>query len=110
MGFTVSNEGGVVRVTVEGPLTVGNRHELKQLVLSELERGGGGQRFFIDFRQTGYVDSSGLGTLVTLANRIRERSGELRLGNLNEDLMVLFELTKLDALFTIVREDGPPPA
>jgi anti-sigma B factor antagonist len=99
MGFTVRKEGDVSVVSVEGQLIVGNRQELKQRVLDELERGE--RRFLIDFGQTGYIDSSGLGVLVSLSKRIRELNGELRLTNLNDDLKSLFELTKLDTLFQI---------
>ena len=53
----------------------------------------------IDFTQAGYIDSSGLGALVSLGKRIREQGGELRLAGLNEDLRTLFELTRLDTLF-----------
>ena len=55
----------------------------------------------LDFSQTGYIDSSGLGVLVSLSKKIREQGGELRLANLNDDLKTLFELTKLDTLFQI---------
>jgi anti-anti-sigma regulatory factor len=43
---------------------------------------------------------------VSLTKRIRERGGELRLTNLNEDLQTLFELTKLDTLFRLGDEGG----
>ncbi|HEX9564715.1 MAG TPA: STAS domain-containing protein [Gemmatimonadaceae bacterium] len=99
MGFTVRKEGDVCVVSVDGQLIVGNRQELKQRVLDEVERGE--RRFLIDFGQTGYIDSSGLGVLVSLSKRIRELDGELRLTNLNDDLKTLFELTKLDTLFQI---------
>jgi anti-sigma B factor antagonist len=99
MGFQVSKQDGVTMVDVEGQLIVGNRQELKQKVLEELE--GGERRFVIDFSNTGYIDSSGLGVLVSLSKKIREQGGELRLANLNEDLRTLFELTKLDTLFKI---------
>jgi anti-sigma B factor antagonist len=89
----------VVVVDVEGQLIVGNRNEFKQKVLDELERGA--RKVLIDFARTGYIDSSGLGVLVTLSRRIREEGGELRLANLNDDLKTLFELTKLDTLFQI---------
>ena len=56
----------------------------------------------IDFAQTGYIDSSGLGVLVSLAKKVREQGGDLRLAGLNDDLRTLFELTKLDTLFTLV--------
>ena len=65
-------------------------------------------KFVIDFSNTGYIDSSGLGVLVSLSKKIREQGGELRLANLNEDLRTLFELTKLDTLFKIAdsRQDA----
>ena len=99
MSFTLKKSGDVVVVDVEGQLIVGNRQELKQKVLDELEKGE--RKFLIDFVQTGYIDSSGLGVLVSLSKKIREHGGELRLADLNDDLQTLFELTKLDTLFQI---------
>lgn len=99
MSFAVKKENDVTIIDVEGQLIVGNRQELKQKVLQELE--GGERKFLIDFAQTGYIDSSGLGVLVSLSKKIREQGGELRLANLSEDLRTLFELTKLDTLFQI---------
>ncbi len=99
MSFAMTREGEILVVDVGGQLIVGNRQELKQRVLDELERGE--RRFLIDFAQTGYIDSSGLGVLVSLSKKIREQGGELRLANLNEDLKTLFELTKLDTLVQI---------
>jgi anti-sigma B factor antagonist len=101
MSFTVRKDGktGVVVIGVDGQLIVGNRHELKKKVLDALETGD--RHFVIDFTSTGYIDSSGLGVLVSLAKKIAEAGGELRLAGLNEDLRTLFELTKLDTLFTI---------
>jgi len=99
MSFTLKKNGDVVVVDVEGQLIVGNRQELKQKVLDALEKGD--RKFLIDFAQTGYIDSSGLGVLVSLSKKIREHGGELRLANLNDDLQTLFELTKLDTLFQI---------
>ncbi len=99
MSFQVSQNGGITLVEVEGQLIVGNRQELKQKVLEHLE--GGDRKFVIDFSNTGYINSSGLGVLVSLSKKIREQGGELRLSSLNEDLRTLFELTKLDTLFRI---------
>jgi len=99
MGFQVEKQGDVTVVDVEGQLIVGNRQELKQKVLEQLAEGD--RKFVIDFSNTGYIDSSGLGVLVSLSKKIREQGGELRLTNLNEALHTLFELTKLDTLFKI---------
>jgi anti-sigma B factor antagonist len=100
MAFTQSKDrSGVVVVRVEGQLIVGNRSELKELVQRALDAGE--RKFVLDFGGTGYIDSSGLGALVSLSKRVREAGGELRLAGLNEDLRSLFELTKLDTLFAI---------
>jgi len=106
MGFAIRKKGDICIVEVEGQLIVGNRQELKQKVLDEVEQGE--RKILIDFTHTGYIDSSGLGVLVSLSRKIKELGGDLRLVGLNEDLQTLFELTKLDTLFRIsdTREVG----
>ncbi len=100
MGFHQARDAsGVAVMQVEGQLIVGNRQELKELVQRALDAGE--RRILIDFSRTGYIDSSGLGALVSISRKIREAGGELRLSGLNEGLRSLFELTKLDTLFAI---------
>ena len=100
MGFSqTKGRAGVTVVEVDGQLIVGNRHELKDMIQTALDRGE--RKLLVDFSRTGYIDSSGLGALVSISKRIREATGELRLAGLNDDLRSLFELTKLDTLFTI---------
>ena len=96
-----TNAAGVAVIEIDGQLIVGNRQELKTLVQEGLDRGE--RKFLIDCGRTGYIDSSGLGVLVSLSKKIREQGGELRLAGLNEDLQTLFELTKLDTLFAITK-------
>lgn len=96
---STTTASGAVLVAVDGQLIVGNRQELKNLVHEALERGG--RKFVIDCTRTGYIDSSGLGALVSMSRKVRETGGEMRIAGLNEDLRSLFELTKLDTLFRI---------
>ena len=97
MGFKVVAKDDVTLIEVGGQLIVGNRQLLKEQVLDQLERGD--RKFIVDFSKTDYIDSSGLGVLVTLSKKIREHGGQLSLVSLSEDLRTLFELTKLDTLF-----------
>jgi anti-anti-sigma factor len=99
MSFAVQKKDGITVIDVKGQLIVGNRQELKDLVREALEAGE--RKFVIDFTDTGYIDSSGLGALVSISKKVREAGGDLRLAGLNEDLRSLFELTKLDTLFAI---------
>ena len=97
MDFKVVAKDDVTLIEVGGQLIVGNRQSLKEQVLDQLERGD--RKFIVDFSKTDYIDSSGLGVLVTLSKKIREQGGQLSLVSLSEDLRTLFELTKLDTLF-----------
>lgn len=105
MAFTkTTTPAGVTIIAIDGQLIVGNRQELKTLVQEGVDRGE--RKFLVDCTRTGYIDSSGLGALVSLARRLREVNGELRIAGLNEDLRSLFELTKLDTLFPIAPTPG----
>ena len=99
MSFSLERSDDVLIVTVDGQLVVTNRQEFKQAILDALEQGM--KLVVVDFTDSGYIDSSGLGALVSLSRRLREAGGDLRLVGLNEDLRTLFELTRLDALFPL---------
>lgn len=100
MAFKASRTpSGVTVISVEGQLIVANRQDLKQQVQEALDRGE--RKFLFDFTPTAYIDSSGLGALVSISKKVREAGGELRLAGLNDDLRSLFELTKLDTLFAL---------
>lgn len=94
-------EEGVTRVAIDGHLLNQNRDQLKQLVVDEIERGY--KAFILDCTKCGYIDSSGLGVIVSLSRKIEAAGGSFVIENLNEDLVVLFHLTKLDAFITIRR-------
>ncbi|MBL0172580.1 MAG: STAS domain-containing protein [Gemmatimonadaceae bacterium] len=99
MSFLLARTDDQLLVEVDGQLVVGNRQEFKQAILDEVEQGV--RLVVIDFTRAAYIDSSGLGALVSLGKRLREQNGDLRLTGLNDDLRTLFELTRLDALFPL---------
>ena len=108
MSWTPERRDGTVVLRIPNVLIATNPEELKHHVL-ELTRQGE-RRFVLDFAETGYIDSSGLGVLVSLTKAVRRYGGELWLTNLNEDLRTLLALTKLDSVLPILGdaddEDG----
>lgn len=104
MSLTQRNVGRILVFEVDGQLIVGNRHELKRRTLAALADGT--RRFVVDFSRTEYIDSSGLGVLISLSKEVGAEGGELRLASLNEDLQTLFELTRLDTFFRISDDLG----
>lgn len=99
MTFLTARVGDVTVLEVTRELTMENRDELKRTVRKRLDDGD--RKFVLDFERTGFIDSSGLGVLVSLSKKIREEEGELRLVGLSEELRTTFELTRLDTLFQI---------
>jgi len=99
MSFSLEHSNDVTIVTVQGQLVVTNRQEFKQMVLDAMEQGA--RTVIVDFTDASYIDSSGLGALVSLSRRLRDAGGDLRLVGLSDELRTLFELTRLDALFPL---------
>lgn len=99
MSFTLDRADDFLTVAVDGQLVVTNRQEFKQAILDAMEQGV--RLVIVDFTRTGYIDSSGLGALVSLNRRLRDAGGDLRLVGLSDELRTLFELTRLDALFPL---------
>lgn len=90
---------GATRIGVSGHLVYANRQEFKQLALDQLERGD--RVFVLDLLRCGYIDSACLGVIVSISKKIHDAGGQLRIEGLNEDLVTLFRLTKLDTFLTI---------
>lgn len=99
MSVEIGREEDVTVVTMGGELVLDNREGLKEAVGERMAAGD--RKFVVDFGDTSYIDSAGLGALVSLATEVREEGGELRLAGLDDDLRTLFELTRLDTLFHI---------
>lgn len=99
MTLEVGHEEDVTVVAVGGELVVDNRGQLKETLGERLAAGD--RKFVVDLDRTSYIDSAGLGVLVSLAREVRERGGELRLAGLGDDLRTLFDLTRLDTVFHI---------
>jgi len=57
----------------------------------------------VDLSETTFVDSSGLGALISLHKALRARGGQLRLINPSTTCQQLFELTRLHRTFEIVK-------
>ena len=59
------------------------------------------KKVLLNFTEVTYIDSSGLATLVEMLQRLKRFGGTLRLCGLSEKVRGLFEITKLDRLFSI---------
>lgn len=58
----------------------------------------------IDLGNVRYMNSSGIGVLITLLTKFRNKGGEVVLINPSEQIKKLLIITKLNAIFTIVND------
>lgn len=57
--------------------------------------------FVIDMHQLEHINSAGLSILITIHDKIKKAQGSLTLTQLNERILKLFKITKLDNVFNI---------
>jgi anti-sigma B factor antagonist len=88
-------------LVMSGRLTIGN--SLAALHDEVEERfAAGDKNIVLDMRDVSYVDSTGLGTLVTSLTCARNHGGTLRLANVQPRIQDLLDVSKLYMVFQIV--------
>ncbi|NOK70977.1 MAG: anti-sigma factor antagonist [Chloroflexi bacterium AL-N10] len=55
----------------------------------------------LDFQDVTFMNSSGLGALVSIFKKVRAENADLHLCSLNEQVEMIFSLTTMDNVFTI---------
>lgn len=71
----------------------------KELVLKDINLGE--RKIIISFANVDYIDSSFLGALVAILKSLLPLEGKLVLISMNEDIINLFQLTRLDKIFIL---------
>jgi anti-sigma B factor antagonist len=86
-------------VTVAGDIDLQHSVRFEQEALDLLAKTEGVLIF--DLTQVGYLDSSGLASLVKVQSRSRKEGKRLRLAGLNDRVRGLFDITRLSSVFEI---------
>jgi anti-sigma B factor antagonist len=91
-------DSGVTVLVPSGRLDVVGAPALKEAV-SEAMKKNGHPKLVIDMEGVTFVDSSGLGSVVSALKQVRTSKGDLRLAAPNQQVRVVLELTTLDRVF-----------
>jgi len=73
--------------------------QFKELTLQEINNGH--RKLIISFVNVDYLDSSFLGALVAILKSLLPLDGKLVLFGMNEDILNLFQITRLDKIFVL---------
>ncbi|HOO55287.1 MAG TPA: STAS domain-containing protein [bacterium] len=99
MHLTTLEQDGVIVINLVGNLNIHSHTVLKKKV-RELVLEEGATKILVDVTGIKQVDSTGLGTFVSLLNTIRENDGDLRFaGNFMEEVKQAFDLCGLSSVF-----------
>ena len=92
-------ELGASVLSIEGDIDLAS----SQMLLSQMLREGtaAAKTVVADLSEVSFLDSSGLGALVTAHERIRDSGGELRLVIPVQNVRKVFEITGLTSVFSI---------
>ncbi len=65
----------------------------------------GRKKLLLNFGNVEYLSSAALGKFITLNKKVQSVSGKLVMCNINADIFEVFEITKLNKLFNIQKDE-----
>jgi len=105
MTTSTRRAGAVTVVDISGQIKLGEESAaLRDLVCDLLSKGH--KQILLKLGDLNYIDSSGLGALVSACTSVRKQGGELKLLNLTNKISDLMQITKLYTVFDITNDEA----
>ncbi|RKX22909.1 MAG: anti-anti-sigma factor [Candidatus Zixiibacteriota bacterium] len=99
MEIKVKNEGQVCEVYLNGRLDLASGTNLKEELKKIFDQDK--NMIHLNLNDVEFINSSGLGSLVSIMKEVRLRKGRLTLSNLASYVKEIFEITQLSHIFEI---------
>ena len=97
--------GDVTILDMDGKVTIGEGSvALRSAIRRLLEEGK--KKILLNLAGVGYIDSSGIGELVSSYTAINKEQGQLKLLNLTQKLQDLLAITKLLTVFDVYESES----
>jgi len=96
---------GIVIVDMSGRLTIGEPVLLLRETL-RVQVNDGARQFVLNLGEVSYIDSSGLGELVSAYTTVRNKQGDVKLLNLTSKAKDLLQMTKLLTVFDVYEDEA----
>jgi anti-sigma B factor antagonist len=104
MTATSRQVGSVTILDISGRIVLGEESAaLRDIVCDLLSKGH--KKILFNLGDVNYIDSSGLGHLVSAFTSVRKQEGELKLLNLTNKVHDLLQITKLYTVFDIIDDE-----
>ncbi len=107
MSVTINSRlsGDVTIVDVAGKITLGEGSAMLRDKVKELSAGGT-KKILLNLGEVNYIDSSGIGELVSAFTTISNTGGALKLLNLTKRVKDLLQITKLYTVFEVFDDEA----
>jgi anti-sigma B factor antagonist len=103
--LTTRQAGDVRVVDVAGKITLGDGSSaLRRLLQDELAQGN--KKILLNLRNVSYIDSSGIGELVSGFTTVANQGGTLKLLGLTHRIKDLLQITKLYTIFDVYEDEA----
>src|SRR5438477_5795392 len=96
---------GVTVVDLSGRITLGEGSVVLRDLVREL-LGKGNKKILLNLGDVNYIDSSGIGELVSAYTTVKNQGGELKLLNLTKKVHDLLQITKLYTVFDVKDDEA----
>jgi len=96
---------GITIVDLSGRITVGSGGVLLRDMVRDLVTKGQ-RKILLNLGDVTYIDSSGIGELVSAFTTVRNQGGELKLLNLTKKVHDLLQITKLYTVFDVKDDEA----
>jgi len=103
--MTLREDGPVTIVDVSGRISLGEGSALLRKTIRDLLEAGQ-LKILLNLGDVNYIDSSGIGELVSGFTAVRNRNGELKLLNLTKKVHDLLQITKLYTVFDVHEDEA----
>ncbi len=101
VNFQVHRQGNQATVSVPDRLSILEAVAFKTTGHQLIDFEPVPQKIILDFGQTTFIDSSGIGALISIVKAAKEHEIQLILQKVNSQVMAVFSLTSLDQVLTI---------
>ena len=102
---TYRDAGAVTVLDLSGRITLGEGSALLRSTIQELLKEKR-YKILVNLGDVNYIDSSGIGEMVSAYTTVKNRGGELKLLNLTKKVHDLLQITKLYTVFDVHSDEA----
>lgn len=104
MEIMMRQEGAATVLTLKGRLDLASGSNLKEEIRALLDKEK--SLLHLNLSEVDFINSSGLGVLVSIMKEVRVRKGRITLSNLASYVEEIFEITQLSHIFEIFKTEA----